>query len=71
MSEFKSLVAHRLKVLRAEAQMTQEELAEASGVSVDSIKGYENQTTVPLLETAYKLACALKCSPNDICGFKR
>lgn len=49
--------------------MTQEDLARASGVSIDAIKSYERADSGPLLETTYKLAEALGCTPNDICEF--
>lgn len=71
MPDFKEVVGHRLKVLRAEARMTQEDLARASGVSIDAIKSYERADSGPLLETTYKLAEALGCTPNDICEFGR
>lgn len=67
--DFKSIVGHRLKVARAEAQLNQEELAEKSGVSVAAIKTYETGSAGPLLETACKLAEALGCTPNDLCGW--
>lgn len=69
MPSFKETVGHRLKVLRAEARMTQEDLSRASGVSIDAIKRYERAESGPLLETTYKLAEALGCTPNDICEF--
>lgn len=67
----RNTVAHRLKVLRAEERMTQEELAVASGVSLSAIQSYESAKQCPLLETTYKLAKALHCTPNDICAFPK
>lgn len=69
MSELCEKVGHRLKVLRAEARMTQEDLASASGLSVDSIRTYERGISAPRLETTVALAEALGCTPNDICGW--
>lgn len=69
MSELKETIARALRVKRAEANMSQEELAKRSGVSVDAIRSYERQMSLPLLETAYKLAEALGCTVNDLCGF--
>lgn len=63
------VVAHRLKVLRAEARMTQEDLARASGVSAASIVKYEAGAMVPTLGNAFSMAEALGCSPNDLCGW--
>ena len=49
--------------------MSQEELADASGVSVASIAMYESGNTSPLLDTAMKIADALGVSPNDLVGW--
>ena len=71
MPEFKEVVRNRLRVLMAEADMTAEQLADKSGVSVDSVRQYLRGETVPLLETACKLAEALGCTPNDLCAFPK
>ena len=70
MPEFKSRVRHNLKVAMAKADMGAQELADKSGVSYDAIMGYLRGETGPLLETACKLADALGCSPNDLCGIE-
>lgn len=69
MASIKQVIAHRLRVLRAERQMSQEELSKASGVAISSIGAYERAEAVPLLETACKLVDALGCTPNDLCDF--
>lgn len=71
MSELKEAIARALRVKRAEAGVSQEELAKRSGVSVDAIRSYERQMSLPLLETAYKLAEALGCTVNDLCGIPK
>lgn len=71
MPEFKEVVRKRLRVLMAEADMTPEQLSDKSGVSVDSVRQYLRGETVPLLETACKLAKALGCTPNDLCAFPK
>lgn len=71
MPEFKEVVRKRLRVLMAEADMTAEQLSDKSGVSVDSVRQYLRGETVPLLETACKLAKALGCTPNDLCAFPK
>lgn len=71
MSELKETIARALRVKRAEANMSQEELAKRSGVSVDAIRSYERQMSLPLLETAYKIAEALGCTVNDLCGIPK
>lgn len=70
MPEFRTTVRRGLKVAMAEADMTPRELAEKSGVSYDAITKYLRCETTPLLETACKLAEALGCSPNDLCGIE-
>lgn len=70
MHEFKETIRKRLRVLMAEADMSAEQLSDKSGVSVDSIRQYLRGETVPLLETACKIADALGCTPNDLCGWK-
>lgn len=71
MSELKNVVRKRLKVLMAEEDLNAEQLAEKSGVSVDSIRQYLRGDTGPLLETAFKLAEALNCTVNDLCAFPK
>lgn len=61
--------AAKLRGKRAEADITQEELAKRSGVSAASIKAYENGQTSPILSNAYALASALGCDVNTLCGW--
>lgn len=70
MSEFKNRVRHSMKVAMAKADMNAQELADKSGVSYDAILRYLRGETGPLLETACKMAEALGCSPNDLCGIE-
>ena len=49
--------------------MTQEELADRSGVAVTGIVNYESGGSGATLDTACKLAEALKCTPNDLIGW--
>ena len=70
MPDFKDLVRRNLRIEMAKADMSAQELAEKSGVSYDAIGQYLRGDTMPLLETAYKLAQALGCTPNDLVGWK-
>lgn len=70
MSEFKNQVRRSMKVAMAKADMNAQELADKSGVSYDAILRYLRGETGPLLETACKMAEALGCSPNDLCGIE-
>ena len=68
MPEFKNTVRHNLRVAMAKADMSAQELSDKSGISYDAITKYLRGETGPLLETACRLADALGCSPNDLCG---
>jgi transcriptional regulator with XRE-family HTH domain len=55
----------RLKAHRETAGLSQPQLAERSGVPVGTIRDYEQGRRAPLLETAAKLARALKQPLED------
>lgn len=61
--------AANLRAERARRDMSQEELADASGVSVASIVMYESGDTGPLLKSAVSLASALGVTVNDLIGW--
>jgi len=56
----------RLKAWRAQGILTQAELAEASGVSIHTIRGIEVGKHLPAPRTARALAAALGVNPLDI-----
>jgi len=58
----------RLKDIREGKNLTQEELANLSGVSARSIQRYESGASRPRVEAAEKLAKALNVSVNEILG---
>jgi putative transcriptional regulator len=49
-------INNRIKVLRAEKDMTQEDLAQAVGVTRQTIIAIEKNKYVPSLELAFKIA---------------
>ena len=57
---------NRLRALRAEAGLTQAELAAVIGVSRKTINTVENGIFVPSTLLALKLAAALHCRVEDI-----
>ena len=57
---------NRLKVLRAERNLTQADLAEAAGVSRKTINTIENRVFVPSTILALTLARVLGCRVEDI-----
>ena len=61
--------AHRLKVARAEAKMTQEELSAKSGVALNSIARYEQGNVTPKLDSALALAVALGTDLDTLVAF--
>jgi transcriptional regulator with XRE-family HTH domain len=50
----------RLKTIRQQAGLTQEQLAEMSGLSLGAVREYEQHKRDPMLSNAVKLARALK-----------
>ena len=55
-----------LKVARKKAGLTQQELADRSGVAREAISRYESQITDPTAQTLIKLADALGCSADEV-----
>lgn len=58
--------AERLVQLRKRKNWTQYDLAPAAGISVDTLRGYEQQKRWPDPEIIEALAKALDCRPADI-----
>lgn len=58
-----------LRSRRGFLDISQEELAERSGVNSRSISQYENGTCSPTLINVAKIADALGCTPNDLLGW--
>lgn len=61
-------LAHRMKVARAEARMDQQALADAAGISKDSVARYETGRNVPALDKAFDMAVALGVSIDSLVG---
>jgi len=59
-------VKNRLKVLRAERNWSQAELAEVLDVSRQTINAIENGKYDPSLPLAFKMAVMFDCSIEDI-----
>ncbi|HMC57493.1 MAG TPA: helix-turn-helix transcriptional regulator [Gemmatimonadaceae bacterium] len=57
---------NRVKDLRVARGWTQEQLAEATGVSRQSINSIENDRYVPSLSLALLFARVFRCSTDDI-----
>lgn len=61
---------HRLRMARTDAKLSQGELAKKAEVSLTTISTCERGETIPMLSTAFQLAVALNCTPNDLMGWK-
>jgi putative transcriptional regulator len=59
-------VFNRIKELRLERHMTQQQLADAVGVSRQSINSIERNRYVPSLELALLFARVFACATDDI-----
>lgn len=59
------LFADRLKELREKSQLTQQEMADRSGISIWTIRGYEQGNREPDWLNAILLARALRVSAED------
>ena len=59
MSEQNNVIAQRIKDARKKAGMTQQELADSSGISFSVISQYENGRRNPKIETLSKIAKAI------------
>lgn len=59
-------IASKLRQARLQKELSQEELAKIVGVKQQSISTYENQTRMPSLQIAMKLAQALEKTPSEL-----
>lgn len=63
-----SAIGHRIRHLRRERNMTQEQLAEKSAISLSFLGHIERGTRKLSVETLYKIILALDCSADEILG---
>lgn len=63
-------LAQRVKELRNRKGISQDVLAEESGLSLRTVQRIENDETVPRGDTLKRLAIALDTSPDDIIDWK-
>lgn len=64
----KERVMDKLKEIRLARGMTQQQLADASGVTQSMICRLESGEAMPSVETLKALSKALGCTPNDLMG---
>ena len=58
-----------LKGVRRDAGVTQQQLADALGVSLATVGNWERGVTYPDAEQVWRCAEVLGCTPNDIFGW--
>ncbi len=59
-------IGDRLKALRIEQAITQEELADKAGVATNTVARLERNESEPHMTTARKLAAALGVHPREL-----
>ncbi len=64
-------IGDRLKALRIEQALTQEELAAKAGVAANTVARLERNETEPHMSTARKLAQALGIHPRELTKMRR
>ncbi len=69
-AEFYKKLGKRIKILRENAHLTQEKLAEKSGISLDYLGKIEVNINKPGLKTLIKLSDALDIPFKDIFDFE-
>ena len=60
------VLAERIKRLRHQRNLTQEQLAELTNLSVVYISNVECAKRIPSLETMLKMCHAMKCTPDEL-----
>lgn len=61
----------RMKELRKTKKLTQSQLASLIGETDRAVGAWERGETALPLDSAYKIALALDCSVNDLCGWPK
>jgi len=70
MGQLRRQFAHRLKTLREQKEMTQEDLALATGLSVKFIRAIEQAVKAPSFESLEVIARALTVQEKDLFNFE-
>ena len=64
------MIKNRIKVLRAERDWTQADLADRVGISRQSVISIEKYKYTPSLELAFKIAEVFQVSINEVFEYK-
>ena len=71
MGEEGYLLSNRIRILRAERKMTQQDLAEKVGVSRQTIISTEKGNYTPSLVLAFEIANAFNVGINDVFQYEK
>jgi len=71
MSELRAQFGRRLRQLRRQKDLTQEQLAEAAGISVDMLSNIERGVNAPSFETLEKLSRVLEVQVMRLFEFQK
>jgi transcriptional regulator with XRE-family HTH domain len=66
MLSLKNRIGQKIKTLRTEKNLTQEQLAEKAGISIDFLSLIERGRNAPSLESLEKIANALNIEVKDL-----
>lgn len=64
--EWTQIFAERLNRMKKEKHMTLKNIADASGVSIESLSKYRRGETIPRADMVVRIAKALNCSTSDL-----
>jgi transcriptional regulator with XRE-family HTH domain len=70
MSHLRQQFAQRLKILRFQKGITQEELAKSTGLSISFIRAIEQAINAPSFESLEAISKALGIEVQDLFNFK-
>lgn len=69
MSSIKQMLGKKIKLIRKERKLTQEQLAERVDIGTPNISYIENGKFAPSVETLQKIATALDVTPKELYNF--
>jgi len=70
MSEIRRLLSHRIRALRKQSGLSQEELADAADVSLDAIGRLERSEVTPSVETLQQIAQVFQMTLAELFRFE-
>lgn len=65
-----SELGNRIRMYHGYRDMTQGQLSEMVGVNITTICKYEDGSMTPGADKVFAIADALRCTPNDLLGWK-